>query len=45
MCCVYVSGENLLTITGLSDTMDPETAGIGKQGGTFIHCHAFTRLV
>ncbi|EIY23705.1 SusC/RagA family TonB-linked outer membrane protein [Bacteroides cellulosilyticus CL02T12C19] len=31
---VYVSGENLLTITGLSDTMDPETAGIGKQGGT-----------
>ena len=32
---VYVSGENLLTITGLSDTMDPETAGIGKQGGTF----------
>ena len=31
---VYVSGENLLTITGLSDTMAPETAGIGKQGGT-----------
>ena len=31
---VYVSGENLLTITGLSDTIDPETAGIGKQGGT-----------
>ena len=31
---VYVSGENLLTITGISDTMDPETAGIGKQGGT-----------
>ena len=31
---VYVSGDNLLTITGLSDTMDPETAGIGKQGGT-----------
>ena len=30
----YVSGVNLLTITGLSDTMDPETAGIGKQGGT-----------
>ena len=30
----FVSGENLLTITGLSDTMDPETAGIGKQGGT-----------
>jgi len=31
---VYVSGENLWTITGLSKTMDPETVGIGKQGGT-----------
>lgn len=31
---VYVSGENLLTITKLSKTMDPETAGIGRQGGT-----------
>lgn len=31
---IYVSGENLLTITKLSDTLDPETAGIGKQGGT-----------
>lgn len=31
---VYVSGENLWTITGLSKTMDPETAGIGRQGGT-----------
>ncbi len=31
---LYVSGENLLTFTGLSKTMDPETAGIGKQGGT-----------
>lgn len=30
----YISGENLWTITGLSKTMDPETAGIGKQGGT-----------
>ena len=30
----YVSGENLLTITSLSSTMDPETAGIGSQGGT-----------
>ncbi len=28
---VYVSGENLLTITKLSKTMDPETAGIGIQ--------------
>ncbi|MFA9370853.1 MAG: SusC/RagA family TonB-linked outer membrane protein [Labilibaculum antarcticum] len=31
---LYVSGENLLTITNLSKTMDPETAGIGQQGGT-----------
>lgn len=30
----FVSGENLLTITNLSKTMDPETAGIGQQGGT-----------
>jgi len=28
---IYVSGENLLTITKLSKTMDPETAGIGYQ--------------
>ncbi len=28
---VYVSGENLLTITGLSKTMDPETCGAGYQ--------------
>lgn len=31
---IFVSGENLLTITSLTKTMDPETAGIGKQGGT-----------
>ena len=31
---VYLSGENLLTITRLSRTMDPETAGVGQQGGT-----------
>lgn len=31
---IFVSGENLLTITSLSDVMDPETAGIGRQGGT-----------
>ena len=31
---VFVAGENLLTITGLSDTLDPETVGVGKQGGT-----------
>ncbi len=30
----FVSGENLLTFTKLSKTMDPETAGIGVQGGT-----------
>ncbi len=28
---VYISGENLLTITSLSKTMDPETAGVGIQ--------------
>ncbi|PXV59284.1 TonB-linked SusC/RagA family outer membrane protein [Dysgonomonas alginatilytica] len=28
---VFFSGENLLTITNLSDTMDPETVGIGIQ--------------
>ena len=33
--CVFMYLERIcLTITGLSDTMDPETAGIGKQGGT-----------
>ena len=31
---VYLSGENLVTITKLSRTMDPETAGVGQQGGT-----------
>jgi TonB-linked outer membrane protein, SusC/RagA family len=29
----YVSGENLLTFTNFTKTMDPETAGIGKKGG------------
>ena len=28
---IFVSGENLLTITSLSDTMDPETCGAGYQ--------------
>ncbi len=28
---VFVSGENLLTFTKLSKTMDPETPGVGKQ--------------
>ena len=31
---VYLSGENLVTLTKLSRTMDPETAGVGQQGGT-----------
>lgn len=31
---LFVSGENLATFTKLSKTMDPETAGIGRQGGT-----------
>ena len=31
---IYFSGENLLTFTKLSKTMDPETAGIGGRGGT-----------
>ena len=30
---LYVSGENLLTITGLEDIIDPELAGYGWQGG------------
>ncbi len=31
---IFFSGENLATITNLRKVMDPETAGIGKQGGT-----------
>ncbi len=31
---VYVSGENLATITKLLDVMDPESVGIGRQYGT-----------
>ncbi|MDD4921896.1 MAG: TonB-dependent receptor [Bacteroidales bacterium] len=31
---IFVSGENLLTFTSLSKTMDPETAGIGRHGGS-----------
>ena len=31
---IYLSGENLLTITSLSRTMDPETVNVGRQGGT-----------
>ncbi len=31
---IFFSGENLATVTKLSKVMDPETAGIGKQGGT-----------
>ncbi len=31
---VFASGENLLTLTKLNDTLDPESIGIGRQGGT-----------
>lgn len=31
---IYLSGENLLTITDLSDTMDPETVGAGNQSNS-----------
>jgi hypothetical protein len=31
---VFVSGENLLTMTKLNKTLDPESVGIGRQGGT-----------
>lgn len=30
---VFIAGENLLTITDLNDTLDPESLGIGRQGG------------
>lgn len=31
---LYVSGENLLTITNMSKVFDPETAGVGRRGGS-----------
>lgn len=31
---LFVSGENLLTVTKMATVMDPETAGVGRQGGT-----------
>lgn len=31
---LFFSGENLLTFTRLNDTLDPESIGIGRQGGT-----------
>lgn len=31
---LFVSGENLLTLTKMAKMMDPETAGVGRQGGT-----------
>lgn len=31
---LYVSGENLLTITELTKVLDPESVGIGARGGT-----------
>ncbi|WP_211480984.1 hypothetical protein [Arcticibacter eurypsychrophilus] len=30
----FVSGENLVTITKLAKSLDPESVGIGRQGGT-----------
>lgn len=29
----FAAGENLLTLTSLSEVMDPETAGVGVRGG------------
>ncbi|WP_206366851.1 MULTISPECIES: SusC/RagA family TonB-linked outer membrane protein [Sphingobacterium] len=31
---IFFSGENLATFTKLSKTLDPESIGIGRQGGT-----------
>jgi TonB-linked SusC/RagA family outer membrane protein len=31
---LYVSGENLLTITKLTEVFDPESAGVGRRGGS-----------
>lgn len=31
---LYVSGENLLTFTKMRDVYDPETAGVGRRGGS-----------
>jgi TonB-linked SusC/RagA family outer membrane protein len=31
---LYISGENLVTLTKLNKTLDPESIGIGRQGGT-----------
>ncbi|HEX3006653.1 MAG TPA: TonB-dependent receptor, partial [Bacteroidales bacterium] len=31
---LYVSGENLITFTKLREVFDPETAGVGKRGGS-----------
>lgn len=31
---LYVSGENLVTITKLRKVFDPETAGVGRRGGS-----------
>ena len=30
---IYASAENIATFTGLPDVMDPESVGIGRQGG------------
>ena len=31
-CRIFISGENLLTFTKLSETMDPESVGLGGNG-------------
>jgi TonB-linked SusC/RagA family outer membrane protein len=31
---IFASGENLITLTKLNNTLDPESIGIGRQGGT-----------
>lgn len=33
-CRIFISGENLLTFTKLSETMDPESVGLGGNGAT-----------
>lgn len=33
-CRLFLSGENLLTFTNLSETMDPESVGLGGNGAT-----------
>lgn len=41
---VYVSGENLLTFTGLTDIFDPETVGLGgwSDGKTYPYSQVYS---